>query len=100
MSIAPQIIGLHLWLGEISFTHLILDTFQVSARLKPRAKFWYRAQVHSLIHSPHGLLVRVFLLDYGELSEPVNRGSCIRSLPQRFKVLPPPMAIQVVLPGN
>ncbi|TRY78496.1 hypothetical protein TCAL_12914 [Tigriopus californicus] len=67
--------------------------------MKPHAKFWYRAQIHSLIHSSRGMLVRVFFLDYGELSEPVSDTTCIRSLPQRFKVLPPPMAIQVVLPG-
>eukprot|EP00095_Tigriopus_kingsejongensis_P011683 maker-scaffold578_size132436-snap-gene-0.28 protein:Tk11683 transcript:maker-scaffold578_size132436-snap-gene-0.28-mRNA-1 annotation:"tudor domain-containing protein 12" len=75
------------------------EGLKVAVRLCPTARHWYRGQVHSMIRTRHGFLARVFLLDYGELSEPINLLTCLRKLPEKFTLSPPPLAFQVEVAG-
>ena len=71
--------------------------FFQAVRSSYRSQCWYRGKVLTVMYKTEAV-VKVFLVDYGDILEDINLRSCVRELTKR-QALPKPMAFVVQLAG-
>lgn len=79
----------------------------VAVRSSFQSRCWHRGKIIFVIHTKVDVLVRIFLIDYGDVWERLSARMCVRKLPKRMMpvtsrpltVAARPLAFQVVLAG-
>ena len=76
-----------------------MDLTPVLQAVRPsyRSQCWYRGKVLTVMYKGEAV-VKIFLVDYGDILDDINLRSCVRELTKR-QALPKPLAFVVQLAG-